>query len=76
MRGSGRLGRDDAGWQFEPAEAWAPGGYRLLIGPELEDLAGNNLRGVFDRDRQAGDTLRESLSGPIRLSFAVAEPEM
>ena len=74
--GSGRLRGDDAAWQFEPAEAWAGGSYRLLIGPELEDLAGNNPRGVFDRDQQAGDTLKESLSGPIRLPFDVAEPEM
>jgi hypothetical protein len=35
----------------------------------MEDLAGNNLRGAFDRDRESGDTLRTAFAAPIRLPF-------
>jgi hypothetical protein len=36
---------------FRPAAAWQRGGrYRVSIDPHLEDLAGNSLRRVFDRD--------------------------
>jgi hypothetical protein len=36
---------------LRPAAAWRGGGrYRVAIDPRLEDLAGNSLRRVFDRD--------------------------
>jgi hypothetical protein len=31
----------EKGWRFTPAEGWAAGEYRLRVGPDLEDLAGN-----------------------------------
>jgi hypothetical protein len=40
----------DAEWRFEPRHAWQAGVYRLLVDARLEDLAGNSLRRVFDRD--------------------------
>ena len=33
-----------------PDKAWKPGRYRLQVSSYLEDLAGNNLNKVFDRD--------------------------
>lgn len=36
-------------WHLTPREKWQPGEYTLEIDPRLEDLAGNNLRGSFER---------------------------
>jgi hypothetical protein len=35
-------------WAFAPSSAWKRGGYTLRVDTELEDLAGNNLRKLFD----------------------------
>lgn len=40
-------------WSFTPALAWTPGACVLKIDPLLEDLAGNNLLGPFEVDRDA-----------------------
>jgi hypothetical protein len=37
-------------WSFVPDGPWAPGPHRLLIDPVLEDIAGNSVLRVFDRD--------------------------
>ena len=37
-------------YNFIPAKPWSPGKYKLQIEPQLEDLAGNNLDRLFDRD--------------------------
>lgn len=38
----------ESGWQFMPEEAWQAGLYELIVNTRLEDLAGNNLHGLFD----------------------------
>lgn len=35
---------------FYPDSNWKPGNYHLIIDSKLEDLAGNNLNRLFDRD--------------------------
>ena len=37
---------------FTPSERWAAGEHHLRVLPALEDLAGNNLRGAFDRSEK------------------------
>jgi hypothetical protein len=37
-------------WRFTPEQPWKPGEHRITIDPELEDLAGNNLRKPFEVD--------------------------
>jgi hypothetical protein len=37
-------------WRFTPGAPWASGRYELRVGAELEDVAGNNLRRLFDVD--------------------------
>lgn len=37
-------------WTFSPDEPWAAGEYAIEVETILEDLAGNNLRYVFDTD--------------------------
>ena len=73
MAGAIDVDEGDRRWRFTPAEAWRPGSYRLRVAPDLEDVAGNNLRRLFDadltRDRapSAGATMpgsRAPLSSP------------
>jgi hypothetical protein len=40
-----------ARWMFFPESGWQAGTYVVEVDTDLEDLAGNNLRGVFDVDR-------------------------
>ena len=35
---------------FTPEEPWSPGSYRLLVDPEIEDLAGNKPGRRFDEE--------------------------
>lgn len=37
-------------WRFLPDYVWKPGKYQIRIAAKLEDLAGNNLNRLFDRD--------------------------
>ncbi len=52
VRGRPGSGPDERSWTFTPAAPWAAGKYRLAIDPRIEDLAGNSLARVFDRDRE------------------------
>jgi hypothetical protein len=44
----------DRRWQFTPSEAWRPGPHQLRVAPDLEDVAGNSLRRLFDADLTRG----------------------
>ena len=48
--GRPEIGAAERSWTFTPAAPWPAGEYRLAIDPRLEDLAGNSLTRVFDRD--------------------------
>lgn len=43
--------RNESEWRFLPAKPWQPGPYRLKIGTELEDLAGNSIARPFEVDQ-------------------------
>ncbi|MGH9867968.1 MAG: Ig-like domain-containing protein [Candidatus Polarisedimenticolia bacterium] len=72
MRGTSSTSRDGMRWTFSPAEPWRPGGYSIVIDPDLEDLAGNTPVRLFDRELPAdgGGAPAQPVS-PIRLSFRV-----
>jgi hypothetical protein len=57
-------------WSFIPDAVWQPQNYRIEIGTELEDLAGNNLRRLFDRthdgDNVPADSLRVNIPFVVR----------
>ena len=61
----------ESAWRFSPDEPWAPGRYEVVIPTILEDLAGNNLKNLFDVD--LGDT-RSEFAGvdAVYLPFVVA----
>ena len=55
-------------WIFYPQKKWVKGAYSVQINPKLEDLAGNNLLKVFDRNMEE----EESESAPVQsLAFEI-----
>lgn len=66
VRGGSEVGPAEQSWTFVPGAPWPAGEYRLTIDPRLEDLAGNSLSRVFDRDLERdeapSDATRTSIS--------------
>ncbi len=50
VAGRTRTPSGEQAWEFTPDEPWTARAHRLTVDPMLEDLAGNSLRRVFDRD--------------------------
>jgi hypothetical protein len=50
VHGAQQIGPEERSWRLAPREAWAPGSHQLVVNPVLEDLAGNSVSRVFDRD--------------------------
>ena len=50
LAGRGSAGPEERSWQFEPQSQWEEGRHQVIVDPRLEDLAGNSLIRVFDRD--------------------------
>ncbi|GAB3934917.1 Ig-like domain-containing protein [Mucilaginibacter myungsuensis] len=50
IKGTISTANKDQQWIFTPLKNWQPGRYQLKAQAKLEDLAGNNLDKVFDRD--------------------------
>jgi hypothetical protein len=55
VAGLGRAGPNQRSWALVPGRPWAPGPHHLVVDPTLddptlEDLAGNSVGRVFDRD--------------------------
>jgi hypothetical protein len=66
--GAAEVGPEERSWRLVPRAAWAPGPHRLVVDPVLEDLAGNSVSRVFDRDlTRPEDRPREAL--PVMLTF-------
>jgi hypothetical protein len=50
IHGTPQTGAGEQSWQLLPRQAWTPGPHQLIVDPVLEDLAGNSVSRVFDRD--------------------------
>ncbi len=48
VAGQGMLRADERALQWRASDAWVPGAYTVRISPDLEDLAGNAPRRLFD----------------------------
>lgn len=55
LAGSGRPGPGELSWCFRPDSRWPEGQHQIVIDPRLEDLAGNSLMRIFDRDLQRSE---------------------
>lgn len=53
VAGAVKVAPDARAWSFVPAAEWEKGAGVLEVDPLLEDLAGNNLLGPFEVDREA-----------------------
>jgi hypothetical protein len=70
LDGTPGIGPQERSWQLTPRQAWAPGPHQLVVEPVLEDLAGNSVSRVFDRDlRSPQDEPREA--APVTVPFRV-----
>lgn len=70
VAGSVRIGAGERSWVFRPGSPWTAGDHALRIDTDLEDLAGNNLRQVFDIDPAAPDQ-RSGLGDAVDRPFVV-----
>ncbi len=67
LPGQGSIGPRERFWRFEPESPWSEGQYAITADPHLEDLAGNSLVRVFDRDlERAEDTPADAR--PVEIS--------
>ena len=70
LTGSIEVGAGERSWRFVPQLPWREGRYRLLIEANLEDLAGNSIKQVFDRELALSGHERRAvdvLEVPLRL---------
>jgi hypothetical protein len=68
VAGESAVGLEERSWTFAPAAPWVDAPHRLVVDPTLEDVAGNSVQRVFDRDlARAEDTPRAG--GPVELPF-------
>lgn len=70
VAGRVEIGEEERRYRFTPAAPWSAGDYAVEVEAILEDLAGNNLRQVFDVDLEQ-DLGAVTDQGAIRLPFAV-----
>jgi hypothetical protein len=50
VEGAAQAGHGEESWQLVPRLPWTSGAHQLIVDPVLEDLAGNSVSRVFDRD--------------------------
>jgi hypothetical protein len=55
VRGRTRVASGELSWQFTPENSWTGGRYQLRVDSKLEDVAGNSIARVFDRDLDCAD---------------------
>jgi hypothetical protein len=63
----------EGAWCFVPDDPWTVGPKQVLIDPVLEDIAGNSVQRVFDRDLNRSEHDPETTSG-LSVPFVVAAP--
>ena len=65
------LAEGEMRWRFDPTDAWGQGPYTLTVDPILEDVAGNSISRVFDRDLdRTEDDPRDA--NPTTIAFSCA----
>jgi hypothetical protein len=68
IHGAPQIGAGEQSWQLAPRRAWVPGPHQLTVDPILEDLAGNSVSRVFDRDLTRSED-RPRQARPVTLTF-------
>jgi hypothetical protein len=68
VAGGAEPGPGERSWRLTPDQLWTPGGHRLIVDPVLEDLAGNSVSRVFDRDLARPED-RPGPDQPVAVAF-------
>jgi hypothetical protein len=55
VSGTAEIPAGELSWSFVPDAPWVAGPNRLFVDPVLEDIAGNSVARIFDRDLQRPD---------------------
>lgn len=73
LAGGGSVGPAERSWRFEPKSPWEEGRHQVIVDSRLEDLAGNSLMRVFDRDlMRAEDAPADARQ--VAIDFTCAPP--
>lgn len=70
VAGSVSVSDEETLWRFTPLAPWRDGDYRLVIGTELEDVAGNSVARPFEVDA-VGPISRRTASETVALPFRI-----
>ena len=73
LAGRGSAGAGERAWRFEPQSPWEQGRHLVMVDPRLEDLAGNSLIRVFDRDLMRAEDAPGD-AGQVAIDFICAPP--
>jgi hypothetical protein len=68
VAGHAAVGVGARSWRLEPFGPWRGGTHRLMVDPTLEDLAGNSLRRLFDRDLTSPEEAPRPVE-PVAVAF-------
>jgi hypothetical protein len=71
VRGAIEAGPEERSWRMTPEGNWREGDYELRLTSELEDVAGNSLRRVFDAEMIAGTDSEARVPDTVTRSFTV-----
>jgi len=66
--GASAIGAEERSWSFRPASAWKADAHELVVDAVLEDVAGNSVARVFDRDLEDGAQTPRAVDR-VRLPF-------
>jgi hypothetical protein len=69
------LANNETSWIFSPVHPWSAGNYVLIAEYRLEDLAGNNLNRLFDRDLRSVDD-EQIENEHYQIQFVISELSM
>jgi hypothetical protein len=71
VSGRGAVGDEERSWTFTPSAPWVGAPHALVVDPMLEDVAGNSVTRVFDRDVADPDQ-SPIVPAPVTVEFAPA----
>jgi hypothetical protein len=54
-------------WSWRPMRGWSTGDYRLVVGPNLEDVSGNRIGEALDHEVGSSDAARETVALPFTI---------
>jgi hypothetical protein len=73
VHGTIHIAAGETQWSFAPDRPWAQGPHHLVVDPVLEDLAGNSVLRVFDRDLDRPDHQPRAIDA-VSLPFVPTPP--